>query len=213
MSSVKKEWKKEEIQKLWQDRKSYAGDTSSSEIVQMSKRYIGSKVLDVGAGSGALIDLIPDAVGMDMVPKNERIIEGSIAEMPFEDGSFDTIFATEVLEHLDNEILDKGLEEVYRCLQKGGFFIITVPYKENITRNLVTCPQCGLNFHRHGHVQVFDENTILQILKEKKFHINSFKVVPLSFMSSHRFAKHFVRILMYGGFFQDNNNIFIVAQK
>ncbi len=210
---LKKEWKKEELQKLMQGERNFAGDRVSSQIFKMSKRYIGSKVLDVGAGSGALIDLIPNAVGMDLVPQNDGIIEGSITEIPFDDECFDTIFATEVLEHLDDEILDNGLEEVYRCLRKGGFFIITVPYKENITRNSVTCPHCGLNFHRVGHVQSFDENAISQILKEKKFDLVKLKVIPIAFMTSHKFAKYFVRILMSFGFFQDNTSMFIVAKK
>ena len=99
----------------------YAGDVSSPEIIRLSKRFIGKKVLDVGAGSGALINLIPNAIGLDLAPKHPKIIEGDISNMPFRDDSFDTIFATEILEHLDDETLNKGLDEIFRVLRGGGW--------------------------------------------------------------------------------------------
>lgn len=115
-------WGKDAIARFHEEYEGdYAGDISSSEIIRLSKKYIGNKVLDVGAGSGALIDLIPGAVGLDLVPKHQhpKVIKGDISNMPFKDDSFDTIFATEILEHLDDVTLNKGLDEIYRVLCGG----------------------------------------------------------------------------------------------
>ena len=113
-------WSKDSIKRFHEEYDGdYAGDVSSPEIVRLSKRYIGKRVLDVGAGSGALISLIPNAVGLDLVSKHPRMIKGDISNMPFGDESFDTILATEILEHLDDVTLDKGLDEIYRILRGG----------------------------------------------------------------------------------------------
>ncbi len=47
-------------------------------------------------------------------------------KMPFKDNEFDTIFATEVFEHIHD--LDFALIEIYRVLKKGGSLFFTVPY-------------------------------------------------------------------------------------
>lgn len=57
----------------------YAGDTLASEIIRLPRRYIGKLVLDVGAGSGVLINRIPNAIGIDLVSNHPRIITGDIS--------------------------------------------------------------------------------------------------------------------------------------
>ena len=190
----------------------YAGDVSSPEIIRLSKRFIGKKVLDVGAGSGALINLIPNAIGLDLAPKHPKIIEGDISNMPFRDDSFDTIFATEILEHLDDETLNKGLDEIYRVLRGGGHLIITVPYKEDLRQNMVVCPKCGAKFHRVGHMQVFDEERMREMLENRYFEIVEMKILPIGFMATHKFLKHFRYFLKRFGFLS-GGNLFVVAVK
>ena len=114
-------WSKDSVKRFHEEYDGdYAGDISSPEIVRLSKKYIGNKVLDVGAGSGALISLIPNAVGLDLVSKHPRMIKGDISDMPFGDDSFDTILTTEILEHLDDETLNNGLDAICRVLRGGG---------------------------------------------------------------------------------------------
>jgi ubiquinone/menaquinone biosynthesis C-methylase UbiE len=206
-------WQKENLIQFWEGNKAeYAGDVSSPEIIRLSKGHIGKRVLDAGAGSGALINLIPNATGLDLVAKHPKIIQGDISNMPFENDSFETVFATEILEHLDDETLTKGINEIYRVLCKRGSFIITVPYKENLNQDTVICPKCGIKFHRWGHIQVFDENRLEEILKKKGFDVIRMKPLPIGFMASHRFIKYFRYLIKKLGFLS-SLNLFAIAVK
>lgn len=206
-------WDKEQVKKFWEESEAdFAGDTSSPEIIRLSKKFIGNKVLDVGAGSGALISLIPNAIGLDLVSKHPRMIKGDISDMPFGDDSFDTIFATEILEHLDDETLNKGLDEIYRVLCGGGHLVITVPNNEDMRQNMVVCPKCGAKFHRWGHMQVFDEERMREMLERRGFEIVKIKRLPIGFTAEHKFLKHFKYFLEKFGFLS-SGNLFAVGVK
>jgi SAM-dependent methyltransferase len=206
-------WEKSNIAKFWEENKAaYAGDVSSPEIIRLSRGYIGTKVLDAGAGSGALIDLIPNAMGLDLAAKHPKIIKGDISSMPFEKDSFNTVFATEILEHLDEETQSKGLDEIYRVLSREGHFIITVPYNEDLNQDTVFCPKCGASFHRWGHIQVFDEKRMKEILKKRGFEIIKMRILPIGFMAAHRFLKYFRYFLKKLGFLSACS-LFVIAVK
>lgn len=76
---------------------------------------------------------------------------------------------SEVLEHLDDHVLNASLREVWRVLKVGGSFIATVPYKENLMASQVVCPNCGNVFHKVGHVQSFDKDSLCKVVKECGF--------------------------------------------
>ncbi len=71
---------------------------------------------------------------------------------------------SEVLEHLDDEVIKKTLAEIKRTLKSNGKFIGTVPADENIREAVVVCPNCGEHFHRWGHVQSFSKERLLNVL-------------------------------------------------
>jgi SAM-dependent methyltransferase len=50
--------------------------------------------------------------------------------LPFVEGSFQSIMATEVMEHVDYP--DRFLQEVHRVLESGGIFFFTVPFLWNL---------------------------------------------------------------------------------
>ncbi|MGM0383526.1 MAG: class I SAM-dependent methyltransferase [Thermodesulfobacteriota bacterium] len=158
-------------------------------IKEISKKTHTSipRVLNIGAGDGYLEEtarrhgwdsysLDPDT---DTIKKlNEKGIKGQVGyieRMPFDDESFDFVVASEVLEHLNDELCRKAVMEVFRVIVQGGWFLGTVPYCENLLLNQVVCPRCGEVFHRWGHRQSFDIKTIqnelsglFEIVKLKK---------------------------------------------
>lgn len=211
---MKKDFTKEDQKKYFESRqKKYSGDIRAPVIKKLSKRYIGKKVLDVGAGSGALINLIPNSIGIDLAPNNLKIKKGDITKLPFQSNFFDTIFTLEVLEHLDDETLHNGLEEVKRSLSKGGYFIVTVPYKENLKEGMVFCPYCNTWFHKNGHVRSFDENSIKNLLQKYGFKVILLKILPLGSFGRHSFLKLFWRMFNFFGLGFKPESIFLIAQK
>ncbi len=81
---------------------------------------------------------------------------GRIEAMPFSDGQFDCVVASEVFEHLTDSQRARGLEEIQRVLKPGGYLLGTVPYQEVLENNLAICPKCQQVFHRWGHTTSFD---------------------------------------------------------
>ena len=139
----------------------------------------GSKILNIGVGSGLLESLlIRRGVRVSCLDPSERTIErvradlslgnsartGYSQSIPFGDSVFDTVIMTEVLEHLDDESLDGTLREVSRVLSAGGRFIGSVPADENLAAGLVVCPKCAERFHRWGHVQSFSRERLSDLL-------------------------------------------------
>lgn len=93
------------------------------------------KVLEVGIGTGANLDLYPagiDLVGIDVSPRmlakarrrasrlgaNVALREADIERLPFPDATFDTVVATCVFCSVADPA--RGLDEVRRILKAGG---------------------------------------------------------------------------------------------
>jgi SAM-dependent methyltransferase len=94
-------------------------------------------LVDVGCGAQPYRGLIPTAtayIGLDTeqseanfgysIPDVRRIGPGG--SWPVDDGSADTVLATETLEHVEDP--DAFLGQAYRCLRPGGRLILTVPF-------------------------------------------------------------------------------------
>jgi SAM-dependent methyltransferase len=170
--------------KIWDYFQNEAGDSftgSYPRLKNLVKQFKhGDKVLNIGIGGGVfeklatenglqVYSLDPSEKSIDKIKSflgDEKAKVGYSQSIPFESDYFDGIIMSEVLEHLDNEIIIKTLNEVRRVLKKGGKFIGTVPYKENLTEQIVICPKCGERFHRWGHIQSFDENRVYSIFEK-----------------------------------------------
>ena len=179
----------------------YFGDTVSKLITGMNKKYLVDPIVDVGAGTGAMVALLRrtghrDAVGIDLCPKTDLVQEGLITDLKFPDGSFMTAICTEVLEHLSTEQLRAGLSETFRVLRPGGHLIVTVPFNELLEKNSITCPNCCHHFHRVGHLQSFDKDRMSTLLRESGFSLKKIGVFPFSIMSSLPGSRYYWRLFM-----------------
>ena len=141
----------------------------------------GAKILDVGCGEGRHIfgslqafehaycigydQHIPSLNickdGLDFFQElnlgSTIFVQGSVYKLPFEDNSFDLIFCSEVLEHLDDYHL--ALDEIHRVLKPGGKFLPSVPsfWPEKICWILST----GYQNMPGGHVRIFKKNQVI----------------------------------------------------
>jgi ubiquinone/menaquinone biosynthesis C-methylase UbiE len=102
-----------------------------------------SKFLDVGCGAGyslmrAYEDLGCIVEGIDADPrshgvgrfvkdlvKDVPIIKGFAENLPFDNNTFDVVYSSHVLEHVNNE--DKAISEMRRVLKNNGVLIIGMP--------------------------------------------------------------------------------------
>jgi SAM-dependent methyltransferase len=95
------------------------------------------RILDAGCGTGRnLVELgaLGDARGVDPSPDAiafcrrrglGAVTEAGIESLPFPDGSFDLVVATDVIEHIEDDA--GALAELGRVAAGGGFLLLTVP--------------------------------------------------------------------------------------
>jgi SAM-dependent methyltransferase len=95
------------------------------------------RLLDAGCGTGRNlvefgrlgtaegIDVSPQAVDFCRSRGLEGVRQGALEELPFEDGRFDLLLATDVIEHLDDD--RHALLELRRVARPGARLVVTVP--------------------------------------------------------------------------------------
>jgi SAM-dependent methyltransferase len=102
-------------------------------IKQLSSSLQG-KLMDFGAGSKPYRQLfhVEQYVGVDIQESGHDHTHEDIdvfydgKTIPFPDQSFDSVFSSEVFEHIFN--LDEILNEINRVLKPGGKMLITLPF-------------------------------------------------------------------------------------
>lgn len=145
---------------------------------------IEGKVLDVGCGAGPLSFYVTQKSsqvnGIDISSKavhackstakklglQKRIKFKKSTFLNFTDRNFDLILFSEVLEHLEAELL--ALKKIYESLSEGGCVLISVPssnallYRLGLTR--------GFD-ERVGHLRRYEIKRLLTILENQGFKI------------------------------------------
>jgi ubiquinone/menaquinone biosynthesis C-methylase UbiE len=120
--------------------KLFGGDRARKTLLDQAAIQPGHRVLDIGCGTGALVTLIKrlhsdvDVVGLDPDPKalararrkaeraavTIQLDQGFSDELPYPDASFDRVFSSFMLHHLQAGEKEKTLREVRRVLKPGG---------------------------------------------------------------------------------------------
>ncbi|MBI5413853.1 class I SAM-dependent methyltransferase [Candidatus Peregrinibacteria bacterium] len=186
-------WTPENVTRFWdftsQFHELYFTYQFGDLIVDKLKKYFGSAhtVLDYGCGTG---DIIPhllrlgvDVTGIDFSPESVELVNNKFNNEPHFRGAFcldevlkknekfDAIMLVEVIEHLDDEYLDRTFEDIKKLIAKDGILIVTTPNDEKLKDSEVFCPQCEHSFHRWQHVRSWNVNTLPDYLKKKGFNV------------------------------------------
>lgn len=144
-----------------------------------------SRILDIGCRTGVLLKMIRNhnklckCYGIDKevytfsnISIENCILNGAdVLNMPFTDGCFDTVFALDILEHIED--LNQAIDEIKRVLKPKGFFILSGPTETW--------------FYKFGRFlflkKIISQNEIGHIYSvydiEKKFEKNNFKLIEL----------------------------------
>ncbi|ELZ14966.1 methyltransferase type 11 [Haloterrigena salina JCM 13891] len=149
----------------------------------------GMRVLDVGCGEGrhvhaAALENVREVVGVDIGRESltaaredyakyiadetdvpVTFAAGDALRLPFEDGSFDVVCCTEVLEHIPD--YEAALDELRRVCAPGGTLAVSVP-REGPER---VCWALSEEYHQveGGHVRIFDRDELRAAIERRGF--------------------------------------------
>jgi ubiquinone/menaquinone biosynthesis C-methylase UbiE len=142
MVELKGDWWLDEMQR----RQDF--DYVGKRLVTLINRFgtlRGKKILDIGSGSGSSAFVMMDkgAKSVQGVEPNNQFVElaemrardegfqnttqflhiKDTSKMPFEDGKFDIVTFSAVLEHIPPSLRQDIIKEAYRCLAPGGLMV------------------------------------------------------------------------------------------
>ena len=144
----------------------------------------GARILDVGCGSGALLDALHrdggwQAVGVEINPEAVRIGReagldlrlGSLEDAAFPDNSFDLVVLNHVLEHVHEP--RATLREILRILAPGGVLMGEVPNLRCLEHAMFGKYWAG--YHLPRHITFFDDAQLRSMLGGAGFDVQATK--------------------------------------
>jgi ubiquinone/menaquinone biosynthesis C-methylase UbiE len=111
---------------------------------------------DVKAMGAAMID-----EGQTPEPASLSCVNSSVLELPFADAAFDVVVASEILEHIPDDV--SAMQELERITKPGGALVVTVPrwWPERV------CWALSSEYHAAagGHVRIYKRKELRQKLE------------------------------------------------
>ena len=95
-------------------------------VNNLMKKYKGSIIVDNGCDNNYFKEMFnKNIIGLEVNKEAEADVYSNGITLPFKNKSVDLFISNFVLEHVENE--EVYINEMYRCLKKGGKIILSVP--------------------------------------------------------------------------------------
>jgi ubiquinone/menaquinone biosynthesis C-methylase UbiE len=126
--------------------KRYHRFLDESELAAARPYVIGKKVLEVGCGTGLVLEplshMASEAYGIDIsrgmlrkaIARGLNAVQASATDLPFPDNTFDTVVSFKVLAHIEE--IRQAMSECTRVLKPGGHLVLEF-YNKRSLRHLV----------------------------------------------------------------------------
>lgn len=110
--------------------------------------YAADEVITTRGTFGAMVE-----AGEIDLARYVGVLQGDATRLPFDDGAFDRVITSEVLEHIQDDV--SAIRELVRVLRPGGTFACTVPtwYPEKI--NWLLSDEYHAPKSVGGHVRIY----------------------------------------------------------
>lgn len=188
-------WDNATLTRFWayqsQFPENYFSFQKGADVVRHVRRYLpgAARVVDYGCGPGSLLPHLLDAgyrvTGADISLETIGAAARNLTSLPYFEGlstiddlvsrnqTFDGVFLLEVVEHLNDEWLDRTLANAARLLKPKGVLIVTTPNEEHLQDSFVYCPVSNVLFHRWQHVRSWSAKTLGDALRQHGFDLRS----------------------------------------
>ena len=129
------------------------------------------RILDYGCGTGGntsaygsfgnVVGIEPDSAAVRLAHQRggARYCRSSGTDLPFRDGSFDVVLASDVLEHIEHD--GKAVSEISRVVRPGGWVILSVPAHGWLFSQHDTALQHFRRYSKRGVRELLDRNRLL----------------------------------------------------
>jgi SAM-dependent methyltransferase len=134
----------------------------------------GKKALDVGARAGVQTAWLRsrgyDVTPIDYEPVTDECLQVDANQrLPFEDGTFDLVWCSEVIEHLNDPAFSLG--ELRRVTKRGGLLVLTTPNSYAwLFRFIALFGLTPQRIQRKDHVQFFNQADIERLAPDAELY-------------------------------------------
>ena len=155
--------------------------------VTLARLPRGAKILDAGCGSGVFTNFFTtcgyDALGIDVsangiqharvqYPQLRFEVASLQERLPFDDGAFQAVWCTEVIEHLFD--VPYALREIARVLAPNGMLALTTPYHGLVKNVFIALTKFDRHFDPSGeHIRFFTARSLEALLAAQGFTVET----------------------------------------
>jgi SAM-dependent methyltransferase len=202
------EWTDDTVKRFWDwtvqgAEESYFSATFGDAILAIVRffKLPADTYLDYGCGTGDLLRRFLQTSGMcygadnspasitrvnadfESLPNWGGCVDSSTLPSPLASSSVDLVTCLEVVEHLNNEQLERTLNELVRVTRSRGHILLTTPCEEDLASAMCYCPFCDRLFHRWQHVQSFTPADLRDRLSQRGLDVLFCRGVDVRFFS------------------------------